>query len=261
MDLPTWTREPLVHFLGLGALVYVALTWGGDPVDPASRVIDVGPQEQAQISLNFERIMGRAPTDAELDAAIEKYVRDEVLYREALRLGLDQGDAVVRQRMVSKMDMSATAAAETAEPDDATLRAFYDENAERYAGAVRVSFEQAFFADLDTARAANGSTVGGEAISLPRTVEDERMREITVVFGEGFARGLDELGPGDEWQGPLPSGFGWHLVRLTERTTDPADFESVRERVENDWRSAEIATREAQAFDILRSAYRIEIDR
>ncbi|WP_299194589.1 peptidylprolyl isomerase [uncultured Erythrobacter sp.] len=261
MNLPNWTREPLVHFLGLGALVYVALTWGGEPVDPASRVIDVGPEEQAQISLNFERIMGRAPTDAELDAAIDKYVRDEVLYREALRLGLDQGDAVVRQRMVSKMDMSATVAVETAEPDEATLRAFYDENAERYVGAVRVSFEQAFYADRGAAQSALGGAIEGEAISLPGMVNNESMREITTVFGEGFARGLETLEPGEEWQGPLPSGFGWHLVRLTARSTDPADFSSVRERVENDWRSAEIEAREAQAFDILRSAYRIEIDR
>ena len=84
MTLPGWTREPLIHFLALGALVYIALTWGGTPVDPASRVITVGPEQQAQIALSFERTMGRAPTDAELDAGIEKYVRDEVLYRSHL---------------------------------------------------------------------------------------------------------------------------------------------------------------------------------
>jgi len=266
VNLPNWTREPLVQFLALGALVYVVLTWGGDPVDPASRVIDVGPEQQAQISLNFERIMGRAPTDAELDVAIDKYVRDEVLYREALRLGLDQGDAVVRQRMVSKMDMSATVAVETLDPDEAVLRAYYDENADRYAGAVSVSFEQAFFADRDAAQAALGGEVLGnealgDAISLPRSLEGESMREVSTVFGEGFARGLNELEPGEEWQGPLPSGFGWHLVRLNARTSEPADFDSVRERVDNDWRNAEMESRERAAFDILSSAYRIEIDR
>ena len=261
MTVPNWAREPLVHFLGLGALVYLALIWGGEPVDPASRVIEIGPEEQAQISLNFERIMGRAPTDAEFDAAIEKFVRDEVLYREALRLGLDQGDAVVRQRMVSKMDMSATAAVETADIDEAVLRAFYDENAERYVGAERVSFEQVFYTDRAEAMAALSGVIEGQPISLPRVVENERMREITTVFGEGFARALSDIEPENAWQGPLPSGFGWHLVKLTSRKTDPADFESVRERVENDWRSAEMESREAQAFEVLRSAYRIEIDR
>ena len=240
MTLPSWAREPLVHFLALGAIVYVALTWGGTEVDPTSRVISVGEEEQAQLALSFERIMGRPPTDAELDAAIEKYVRDEVLYREALRLGLDQGDAVVRQRMVAKMDMSATVAAETAEPSEAALRAYYDENAERYTSGPLVSFEQAFFSSRSAAEAARGGTTSGEPISLPAAVEDETMREVTTVFGEQFAGGLAQLEPGKEWQGPIASGFGWHLVRMTERRAAPSAFEDVRERVANDWRSAEV---------------------
>jgi len=261
VTLPAWAREPLVHFIALGAVVYVVLTWGGTELDPASRVISVGEEEQAQIALGFERVMGRAPTDAELDNAIERYVREEVLYREALRLGLDQGDAVVRQRMVAKMDMSATAAAETAEPSESVLRAFYDENADNYVGAPLVSFEQAFFASRASAEAVLGGEVRGGAISLPAKVDGETMREVTTVFGEQFARGLSQLEPGEEWQGPIASGFGWHLVRLTDRQPAPAAFEDVRERVENDWRSAQIEDRKARAFAILRDAYRVEIDR
>ena len=259
---PGWTREPLVHFLGAGAAVFVALTWGGTPVDPASRVIDVGSEEQAQIALTFERTMGRAPTDAELDAAIERFVRDEVLYREALRLGLDQEDAVVRQRMVAKMDMSASAAAEAAEPDETTLRAFYEANAARYAGEAQVSFAQAYFANAAAARAALGAgTVRGEAISLPGAVTQMPMGEVQIRFGEEFARALAAIEPGEAWQGPVRSGFGWHLVRLTDRRGEPLDYDAVRERVANDWRSEQVAARKAKAFDILRSAYRVEIDR
>lgn len=262
MNLPSWTREPLVHFLVAGAALYVALTWGGTPVDPASRVIEVGAEEQAQIALTFERTMGRAPTDAELDAAITRYVRDEVLYREALRLGLDQEDAVVRQRMVSKMDMSAGLAAEAAEPDEATLRSFYDENAARYAGETLVSFDQLFFASEAAARAAQAAGAArGEAISLPPSLDAAPAREVQNRFGEQFARELAALELGDGWQGPVPSGFGWHLVRLTGREAGPGDFEAVRERVANDWRTAEMAARKQRAFEILRSAYRVEIDR
>lgn len=262
MKLPGWTREPLVHFLGAGAVLYAALTWGGTPVDPASRVIEVGEEEQAQISLQFERTLGRAPTDAELDAAIERYVRDEVLYREALRLGFDQGDAVVRQRLVSKMDMTASAAAEAAEPDEAALRAFYEENAARYAGEARYDFEQAYFESEAAARAALASgQVKGEAISLPREAADEGAREVGVRFGERFAGELAALEPGQEWQGPIASGFGWHLVKLTAKRSEAGDFEQVREQVANDWRNAEIARRKAAAYELLRSAYRVEIDR
>ncbi len=258
----SWLREPLVHFITLGAVVYLALTWGGEPVDPASRVIEVGAEEQAQLALSFENVMGRAPTDAELDARIEQFVRDEVLYREAIRLGLDQGDAVVRQRMVAKMDMSASAAAEAAQPDETVLRAFYDANPDRYSGEVLVTFDQAYFTEEAAAAQALGrGAVEGEPISLPSSVEAANLRDVQSRFGEVFARGIAELQPSDEWQGPIQSGFGWHLVKLSERRADVLEFEALRDRVENDWRSEEIAARKLRAFDLLRSAYRVEIDR
>ena len=262
MTLPGWTREPLIHFLALGALVYLALTWGGTPVDPASRVITVGPEQQAQIALSFERTMGRAPTDAELDAGIEKYVRDEVLYREALRLGLEDDDAVVRQRLISKMDMSAGLGAQAGEPGDAVLRAFFEANLARYAGPAAVSFDQLFFdSQADASAALIAGPQAGQRIDLPASVEDMPMREVQSRFGELFARTLSPLEPGDDWQGPLPSGFGWHLVRLRDRELGEADFDSLRERVLNDWRNAEIAARQQRAFATLREAYRIEIER
>ncbi len=265
MRSPNWTHEPIVHFLGLGALVYVALTWGGQTIDPSSRVIDVGSEQQAELSLSFERVMGRAPTDTELDARINQFVRDEVLYREALRLGLDQGDAVVRQRMVAKMEMSASAAAEAAQPGDAVLRTFYEDNADRYSGEVLVSFNQIYFADEASARAAlsaaENADPSGEQISLPASIDAESLQEVQTRFGGVFVRALASLEAQAGWQGPVQSGFGWHLVRLNERHRVTSDFEAVRDRVENDWRSAEIANRKSRAFEVLRSAYRIEIDR
>ncbi|AWW72889.1 hypothetical protein CD351_00440 [Erythrobacter sp. KY5] len=262
MTLPGWAREPLIHFLALGAIIYVALTWGGTPVDPASRIITVGPERQAQLAFGFERMMGRAPTDAELDAAIDRYVRDEVLYREALRLGLDQGDAVVRQRMVSKMDMSASLAAELADPSEALLRSYFEENAAQYAGEPRLTFEQALFAtERDARRALAAGSVEGSATSLPKTVTAMSASEVQARFGEQFGRNLAELETDDAWQGPIPSGFGWHLVRFTQRTAQDPKFEAVREQVVNDWRSAETAARKERAFEVLQGAYRIEIDR
>ncbi|MFU7527442.1 peptidyl-prolyl cis-trans isomerase [Qipengyuania sp. ASV99] len=265
MTLPGWTREPLVHFLGLGAIVYFALTWGGTPVDPASRVISVDAEQQAQLALGFEQVMGRAPTDAELDARIDRYVRDEVLYREALRLGLDQDDAVVRQRMVAKMDLSASAAAEIAQAGEAALRTYFEANREKYTGAALVSFDQVYFADEARARAALGeagtrAAPSGEPISLPPSVDGSSMRDVQNRLGEQFARALAELAPSERWQGPVPSGFGWHLVRLRDRRSAEPEFEAIRSRVENDWRSAQIADRKQRAFDVLRSAYRVEID-
>lgn len=269
MKLPRWTREPLVHFLIAGALVYAFFAWtGGNAVDPSSRVIDVDRDAQAQLALQFERTMGRSPTDAELDAQIEQFVRDEVLYREALRLGLDQGDAIVRRRLVSKMDMAAGAAAEIAEPDDATLKAFLAENSERYQTVLNTSFDQLYFSNEQAARAALKDLVGvadwegmGEPISLPAFMNETSQRNIRAQFGEEFGAGLAPLAVGDAWQGPLRSGFGWHIVRIRDRTSAGTGFDALRPQLANDWRSAEVAARKARAFELLREPYRIEIDR
>jgi len=266
MTLKDWVREPLVHFLALGALLYVGLTWGGTPVDPSSRVISVDDARKAQLALAYEQVMGRAPTDAELDARIERYVREEVLYREALRLGLDQDDAVVRQRMVAKMDMTASAAAEIAEPTEAQLQAYFEANRARYAGARSVSFKQQLYGDRGEAVAGLAGKTGpdylsdsGQASSLPRAMNDAPLREVEARFGQQFVQGLAELPADAKWHGPVPSGFGWHIVRITARAAEEPDFTALRPRIANDWRSAEIAAREELAYAILREAYRVDI--
>lgn len=266
MKLPNWTREPLVHFVALGAIVYVALTWGGTPPDPASRVISVGASEKESIAESWALTMGRAPTDAELDQAIDAYVREEVLYREALRLGLDDGDAVVRRRLVAKMDLSASLAAETADPSDAVLRAYWKENSAKYAeegsGQIAVSFDQLFFANEAAAHAAlNSGANTGESTSLPASIKAASLRDLETRFGLQFAASLRELALDADWQGPVQSGFGWHLVRLRERKSEPPEFESLRTVLANDWRNDQIKARKNRAYEVLREAYRIDIDR
>lgn len=266
MNLSNWMREPLVHFVALGAILYVGLTWGGTPPDPASRVISVDAAEREKIAESWTLTMGRSPTDAELDAAIDAFVREEVLYREALRLGLDESDAIVRRRLVSKMDLSASLAAETAEPSDAVLQAFLQENAERYAemasANAAITFEQAFFRNEARARAALGSgAIVSDSTSLPARIDSKPLREVESRFGQQFAESMRTLDPGEDWQGPIASGFGWHLIRLRERAAAPPDFETLRTVLANDWRSEQIDARKQRAYDVLASAYRIDIER
>lgn len=266
MKIFGWTREPLVHFLLLGAALYIALTWGGNPPDPASRVISVGASEREKIAESWTLTMGRSPTDAELDRAVDAFVREEVLYREALRLGLDESDAIVRRRLVSKMDLSASLAAETAEPTDEVLRAYLEANTERYtdlaATNALVSFEQTLFNSEENARSALGqSAFKGEATSLPAAIDATPMRDVGARFGQQFADGLRSLDPSEEWQGPIASGFGWHLVRLKQRDAEPPKFEDLRTLLANDWRSDEINARKQRAYDVLANAYRIDISR
>lgn len=269
MELPRWTREPLVHFLIAGSLIFLFFAWKGEPVDPASRSISIDREQQVQLALSFERTMRRAPTDAELDNLIERHVRDEVLYREALRLGLDQGDAVVRRRLSQKMDMLASARAETAVPSEEVLQAWLGRHPERFADEVEYSLDQIWFASQPAARAglvrigegADWREVG-ERISLPMSVEAERRGEIFTQFGEGFVGELDQLVASLDWQGPILSGLGWHLVRLRERQVGAVPtLNNVRERVENDWRSSTISQRRDEAYQLLRDAYQVDIAR
>ena len=135
-------RDPLAHFLIAGAAIWGVLALVGEPVDPASRTIGLSRERQAGIALGFERMMGRPPTDAEMDTAIERWVREEVLYREALRLGLDEGDAVVRRRLATKMDELAGAEAEVATVSDEVLGQWLADRASLYARDGSMTFEQ-----------------------------------------------------------------------------------------------------------------------
>ena len=263
MRLPGWTREPLVHFLAAGAAIFLLLAWRGEEVDPASRTIAVTQEDRAQLALQWERTMSRPPTDAELDALTERFVREEVLYREALRLGLDRDDAVLRKRLANKMDYLAGSMAETAAVSDATLQQWLVDHPERFAADTRYTFEQLYFAEKSAAEQALVREPGeGQSISLPRKIAGERRAQVEDRFGAVFTEALDRLGPGERWQGPIASGFGWHLVRLEARKAGMVPpLAEIRDRVETDWRVATKEQREDEAYRVLRDAYEVTVAR
>ncbi|WP_128891167.1 peptidyl-prolyl cis-trans isomerase [Erythrobacter sp. HKB08] len=263
MTLPNWTREPLVHFLAAGAALFLLFAWIGEEADPASRTITVTKEDRARLALQWEQTMSRAPTDAELDALTEQFVREEVLYREALRLGLDRDDAVVRKRMATKMDYLANSAAETAQPSDEVLQDWLDTHAARFAEDARFSFEQRYFAERSQAEAALASGVSkGEAISLPASLVMQERGRVAGHFGEAFTRSLEAMEPGEDWQGPVASGFGWHLVKLTGRQVgEVPPLDQIRDRVLADWQADTAKARREEGYRILREAYEVEIER
>lgn len=262
-----WARDPLVHFLFAGALLFALFAWRGEEADPDSRSIAIDREVQASLALQFETMMQRPPTDAELDGLIERWLRDEVLYREALRLGLDRDDAVVRRRLAKKMDALASAQAETAVPSEAVLREWLAAHPERFARGASVGFDQLYFSDEAAARAALGQLQSsadwrglGEPLSVPASQDDVTVRAMTDRYGRQFSAELAGLEPGDAWQGPVPSGFGWHLVRLRAREAGAVPpLAEIRDRVEDDWRGATMSARTEAAYRLLRDAYRVEI--
>jgi peptidyl-prolyl cis-trans isomerase C len=270
MDLATnmraWLREPLVHFLAAGLAVFAFSAWRGEAVDPASRAIEIDAAQVGVLADRFAQTWQRAPNAAELDGLIRDHIKEEVYYREALRLGLEADDAIIRRRLRAKMEYLATAQAETIAADDATLQRYLAANAMRYAAGARVSFDQIYLGDSGDAAAAQAQLARGgdwqklgEAISLARSVEDADRGQIARDFGEGFAAALAGVKPG-EWAGPVASGFGQHLVRVRAVAAGKAPaLSDVRQRVENDWRAETAKAREAKAYQALLDGYTITI--
>lgn len=264
-----WLREPLVHFLIAGAVLFAFFAWKGEPADPSSRDITITQEDRARLSLQWQRTMQRPPTDAELDSLTETWLREEVLYREALRLGLDRDDAVVRKRLANKMDYLATSIAETVQPSQDTLETWLADNPQRFAEDTRYSFDQLYFAEKTGAEAAVKKLAGGadwaavgESISLPQTVEAEDSAAAKKRFGIAFLEQLNSGTADGSWSDPVPSGFGWHVVRLRAREVGAVPpLADIRDRVENDWRNQTLAQRRDDAYQLLRDAYTVDIQK
>jgi parvulin-like peptidyl-prolyl isomerase len=257
-------REPLVHFLVLGMLVF-ALFGNATSADERRIVVDAARVER--LAGQFMQSFRRAPSADELDALIRDDVKEEVYYREALRLGLDRDDEVVRRRMRVKMEAFGDTAEEIETPDDATLQRWLDTHQARFAGETSYSFDQRYLgADAAGARAAlarlrAGEDFSGAALPLPARFEAIGAGEAAGLFGDGFPAALDRL-PLGEWSGPVASGLGQHLVRVRQReAAAPPRLARIRQRVENDWRSAMTRARTERAYRALLERYKVVIEK
>jgi peptidyl-prolyl cis-trans isomerase C len=257
-------REPLVHFLAAGLLLFAVAGPDGNAVD---QTITVSEDQVNQLVSQWEQSWKRPPTANEIDGLIRDYVKDEVYYREGIRLGLDNNDPLVRRRMRSKLEFMSTA--ETDAPSDAALEAWLNKNNGRYVSDPVYDVDQIFLgqngaqADALLAKLRSGAdpAVLGEVISLPRTLTATSKAEIARQFGDDFATALAAITPG-AWTGPVESGFGAHLVRVRKVTAPkrPA-LNDVRKAVENDWRNANRQSREAEAFQAMLNRYDVTIER
>ena len=263
-------REPLVHFLLAGVLVYALLS--GRAPDIGERRIVVNAAIVEQLIGRWKQTYRRDPGPTELDGLITDYVRDQAYYREALRLGLDRDDEVVMRRMRNKMIALATSEAEAATPSDAQLKALLDAHPERYAPEVRLSFAQVYLgADtqatrvmvgpaLDRLRNGDDAASVGQTIPVPNTFKDTPASEVAGVFGDAFVTALHQLNEGS-WSGPIASGLGLHLVRVTGRRAGAKpQLTDVRQALENDWRADALRKAEAENYRRILAGYDVVIE-
>jgi len=264
-------KDPLLHFLALGAALfalYIAVNPGSAGAD---RRIVVGGGQIEALAAHFARIWSRQPTSAELERLVDDYVLEEIYYREALALGLDKNDSVIRKRLRQKMEFFSDSAASLLEPGDAVLEEYLRANPERYRRDNIYRFRQLYFstdrpaAELDAIvdRAAQallqGEAVSGDVSMLETAFDGIGGSQVDRKFGAGFREQLDELVPG-QWSGPLQSGLGLHFVYLDERIAgELPPLAEVRDRVERDWIYARSQQLKAEYADRLRAGYEVEI--
>ena len=244
-------REPLLHFLVLGALLFAAyglLSRGGDGA-PGRIVVTRG--QIANMATTFACTWQRMPTDDELQGLIHSHVREEVLYREGLALGLDRDDPVIRRRVGQKLQF-VEEIEEPAEPSDADLQAYLDSHRDAFTDEQRLSFRQVYLdpqrrgaaaaddarrmlADLNRPGSRLDDAALGDPTLLPSSFEDAPAGEVKRALGSDFVAALDTLAVGP-WQGPVRSGYGLHLVRLGGRHAPDAPLlADVREAVKREW--------------------------
>jgi hypothetical protein len=259
-------RQPLLHFLLIGAAlfaVYALVANEPEKLATTDQVV-VSDQDAMWLVGQFKATWRRDPKPDELKALIDDFVREEIYVREALALGLDQGDAIVRRRLRQKMEFLTEASAAAAAPDEEVLRQYYQENADQFEDPAAVSFSQILVGDAsvdaildDLADGAAPETLGEQSM-LPARFSLSQMQTVDGAFGNGFFDQILALEPG-VWSGPVTSGFGSHVVFVeTRRDSALPEFETVRDEVELAWRSSMTRELREERYNALAARYSVE---
>ena len=266
---PAWRRllaEPLVHFLALGGLLF-ALSAALAPGEDRAKVIEVSADVRNEIIDLFQATHRRPPTATELAPLIENWIRTQILYREALALGLDRGDEMIRERITHKMNLLVFSRLQVPAPTEAGLRAWFEANRARYDQPVRYDF---FGLALDATEAREGAEsiarqLEGEEAEPPaelvarvRVFANRDRGGIAALFGPDFAASLAEM-PLDAWRALPTDGAGrtgWFVARVAQiREGRRAEFDEVRPQVEDAWRADTTRSMANEAVSALGRGY------
>jgi len=270
-----WLSEPLVHFLLIGLLlfaVYAVLNPGQER--SLNRIVLTG-DDLRQLQIAFTAQWQRSPTPEELAGLINSRVREEILYREALALGLDKEDTIVKRRMAQKMEFLAEDLSDLREPTPEELRAWYEKNSRQFALPARATFRHLYFSPdhrgertrADAFRTLNKlagkpeDSTAAAALADPFMFQDyygdRTPEQLAKEFGPNFAQSMFQLKSGS-WQGPIESGYGWHLVWVDSITASRMpQFEEVEQDVKSKWIEEQRAESKSKMFEVMRTRYEV----
>ena len=272
----SWLREPLLHFLLIGAALFALYRTVGSQGNAPQEIIVSEAQVEA-LATNFARTWMRPPTAGEIRGLVDDYIKEEIYYREALALGLDRDDTVIRRRLRQKMEFVSDDSAAAREPTDAELAQFLHAYADRFADPPSLSFRQEVYsserrgesatadarralARVNAAPASRAAEPSGDPSLLPPQMTDVTSRDVANVFGEAFAAEL-EGGALDRWIGPVESPFGAHLVRISSRTAGRLPpLAEIRPAVIREWQAAQRRATDDARYEALRSKYDVRVE-
>jgi hypothetical protein len=248
-------RQPLVHFLVIGLALGVALQWFGNRQETGpDTTIRISAVDIARADAEWRSRWKRPPTQQELEGLVKARIREMVLYREAVAMGLDRDEPVIRRVLVQKLESIAKDLIELSlSPTDQDLEQYFEEHTERYRPASLITFTHAFVdpdargdraiedaekmvAELRSlGHGAGGADRYGDPFMLQRYYPEKERQRVASLFGAGFADTVFDL-PTGGWHGPVLSGYGLHAVYVHNRTDFPVPpLAEVLERVRQDW--------------------------
>ncbi len=271
-------KEPLLHFVVLGILLFGVYAWmnrGAGDSRPA-RQMRISENDVKWLKETWSRQWQREPTREELRGLVTEFLKEELLAREAREMGLDVNDTIVRRRLAQKLEFLIQDTSRLTEPTDDDLRRFYESNPERFSDASRVSFTHVFFnrdqrADaeayakaalekLSHADAPASAADMGDSLLIDTEFHDADEQTVSGQFGRDFARTVFALKPG-RWQGPIESGYGLHLVRISElKPARKREFLEVRTQLLELWRDQRQREDNEKYFAGLLKKYNVVID-
>ena len=270
--------EPLLHFMLIGLAIFVLYGTAKDPASVSENKILLSAGDVANLAQSWQTRWNRPPTQQELDGLISTYIREQILYREALKLGLDVNDTIVRRRLAQKMDFLFRDLAQPGKPSDEVLKDYVAQNTDRFENPPRFSFDHVYLSpdkrgpnlESDGARILeelrHSSAVdtdfaaAGDRFMLEQRFVDYSQREISRLMGSRFAEALADVKPG-EWTGPIHSGYGLHLVIIHDYV--PAgmpEFDLIRGQVEMEYQAEQLRIANEALFNELKSNYEIVVE-
>lgn len=274
--LKKWLREPLLHFLLIGSALFFIYGIQNDGIVDDNKRIVISEADINRLIMLWGKKQLRPPTQAELDGLIEQQIREEVMYREALAMGLDQNDSIVRRRLAQKVEFISADLVAQVEPTNAELTEFLAAHPDQFEIPARMSFVQVYFnTDKRGAQAENDAlhllndlkqtdskvdiNTEGDPFMMGHQHEQITEYGVSRLFGKDFANKLFTLPTGD-WQAPVWSGYGLHLVRIDNKTdAEQPDLAAVRDKVRNEWLAEQRRIVDQSFYQSLRQRYEILI--